>query len=334
MRHLRRIRAVVALAFLAPAVLMFLDFGRLLPARLAALVARLQLVPSIVALPALGAALAVGIVTAVTLVTGRVYCSTICPLGTVQDALVRLGDRGRRRGRYRFRFLPPRPWLHLAVAGAAAALALAGSMLALDLIEPYSAFGRILETALARWHGGARDFAVVVPQELIRKEQRTQRVFQMVMGGIAGISLLVGGIGIANILFASVVERTSEIGLRRAVGARQFDITAQFLFEAMVSGAAGGLIGTGPGVGNRACRPNRDTTVAHHTTSHQCRKLFDRSDHGRFPFFPERIRQEPRYLNSRNACPVQMVKKRGAQLSVTGCGEFSMILLRKIKYCL
>lgn len=144
MRHLRRIRAVVALAFLAPAVLMFLDFGRLLPARLAALVARLQLVPSIVALPALGAALAVGIVTAVTLVTGRVYCSTICPLGTVQDALVRLGDRGRRRGRYRFRFLPPRPWLHLAVAGAAAALALAGSMLALDLIEPYSAFGRIL----------------------------------------------------------------------------------------------------------------------------------------------------------------------------------------------
>jgi ferredoxin len=143
-RHLRRIRAVVALAFLAPAVLMFVDFGRLLPARLAGLVARLQIVPSIVALPALGAALAVGIVAAVTLITGRIYCSTVCPLGTVQDALVRIGDRGRRRGRYRFRFLRPRLALHLAVAAAAAGLALSGSMLALDLVEPYSAFGRIL----------------------------------------------------------------------------------------------------------------------------------------------------------------------------------------------
>jgi putative ABC transport system permease protein len=112
-----------------------------------------------------------------------------------------------------------------------------------------TAFGEVLESILARRHGGTRDFAVVVPEELIRKEQRTQRVFQMVMGGIAGISLLVGGIGIANILFANVVERTSEIGLRRAVGARRIDITTQFLFEAVVIGAVGGLVGIVLGVG-------------------------------------------------------------------------------------
>jgi putative ABC transport system permease protein len=105
------------------------------------------------------------------------------------------------------------------------------------------AMGRVVETALLRRHAGTRDFAVVVPSELIRKEQRTQRIFQMVMGGIAGISLLVGGIGIANILFASVVERTAEIGIRRAVGARRRDILAQFLFEAVAIGAAGGVAG-------------------------------------------------------------------------------------------
>ena len=145
MQQLKRIRAVVALAFLAPAALMFLDFGRLLPARAAALVARVQLVPALVALPALAAAVAVAAVAALTLLTGRVYCSTVCPLGTVQDALVRIGDGRRgRRGRYRFRFLRPRPGVHLAVAGTAGALALLGSMLALDLLEPYSSFGRIL----------------------------------------------------------------------------------------------------------------------------------------------------------------------------------------------
>lgn len=113
--------------------------------------------------------------------------------------------------------------------------------------EP-AAFGRVLESVLERRHGGTHDFAVIVPEELIRKEQRTQRVFQMVMGSIAGISLLVGGIGIANILFANVVERTPEIGLRRAVGARRVDITTQFLFEAVVIGAVGGIAGIVLGV--------------------------------------------------------------------------------------
>jgi putative ABC transport system permease protein len=107
----------------------------------------------------------------------------------------------------------------------------------------------LLTTALLRRHGGVHDFAVVVPAELIRREQRAQQVFQWVMGSLASVSLLVGGIGIANIMFASVLERTSEIGLRRAVGARRTDILTQFLFEAAAIAALGGLAGIILGLG-------------------------------------------------------------------------------------
>jgi putative ABC transport system permease protein len=103
--------------------------------------------------------------------------------------------------------------------------------------------GRIVAASLLRRHSGTRDFSVVIPHELIAKEQRTQRIFQLVMGSIAGISLLVGGIGIMNIMFASVVERTAEIGVRRAVGARRRDILAQFLFESGALGGCGGAVG-------------------------------------------------------------------------------------------
>lgn len=106
-----------------------------------------------------------------------------------------------------------------------------------------SSIGRIVAASLLRRHSGSRDFSVLIPHELIAKEQRTQRIFQLVMGSIAGISLLVGGIGIMNIMFASVVERTSEIGVRRAVGARRRDILAQFLFESGALGGAGGAVG-------------------------------------------------------------------------------------------
>lgn len=109
-------------------------------------------------------------------------------------------------------------------------------------------FAGVIDAALARRHHGVRDFEVVVPSDLIRKEQRTQRIFQIVMGSIAGISLLVGGIGIANILFASVVERTGEIGVRRAVGARRLDIETQFLSEAGAIGLVGGIAGIVVGV--------------------------------------------------------------------------------------
>lgn len=112
-----------------------------------------------------------------------------------------------------------------------------------------SAMGRVVAASLLRRHAGTQDFSVIVPLELIRKEQRTQRIFQLVMGSIAGISLLVGGIGIANIMFANVVERTSEIGVRRAVGARRRDIQAQFLFESGALGGGGGILGVVLGIG-------------------------------------------------------------------------------------
>ena len=93
---------------------------------------------------------------------------------------------------------------------------------------------------------------MVVPLELIRRRQATQRIFSLVMGAIAGISLLVGGIGIMNIMLATVTERTREIGIRRALGARRRDIVRQFLIETVVLSVVGGLTGI---VGGVACLP-------------------------------------------------------------------------------
>ena len=76
-------------------------------------------------------------------------------------------------------------------------------------------------TLLDRLHGGADDYEIVVPEALLEQSRQTQRLFNIVMGSIAGISLLVGGIGIMNIMLASVLERTREIGVRRAIGARR-----------------------------------------------------------------------------------------------------------------
>jgi putative ABC transport system permease protein len=92
-------------------------------------------------------------------------------------------------------------------------------------------------------HNAVEDFRIVVPEELLRQSQRTQRIFNIVMGAIAGISLLVGGIGIMNIMLATVLERTREIGVRRAIGATRKDIQGQFLIEAVLLSFAGGLIG-------------------------------------------------------------------------------------------
>jgi putative ABC transport system permease protein len=98
-------------------------------------------------------------------------------------------------------------------------------------------------------HRNAGDFSVVVPAELLAQQQRTQRVFDLVMVAIASISLLVGGIGIMNIMLASILERTREIGIRRAVGARQKDVVRQFLIEAVLISLMGGIIGIGFGFG-------------------------------------------------------------------------------------
>jgi len=101
----------------------------------------------------------------------------------------------------------------------------------------------LLGTVLRDLHGGETDFILVVPQELLEQSSRTRRIFNVVMGGIAGISLLVGGIGIMNIMLASVLERTREIGIRRAVGARPRDILNQFLAESVVISGLGGFLG-------------------------------------------------------------------------------------------
>ena len=97
-------------------------------------------------------------------------------------------------------------------------------------------------------HKNAGDYGLVVPAELLAEQRRTQRIFQMVMVAIASISLLVGGIGIMNIMLASVLERTREIGVRRAVGARQAEVVRQFLIEATIISGLGGLLGIIVGV--------------------------------------------------------------------------------------
>jgi putative ABC transport system permease protein len=103
--------------------------------------------------------------------------------------------------------------------------------------------GQVVRAILDASHHGAKDFNVVVPAELLAEQQRTERLFNAVMVAIASISLIVGGIGIMNIMLASVSERTREIGLRRAVGARQSDIVRQFVVEATTISFAGGSIG-------------------------------------------------------------------------------------------
>ncbi len=104
-----------------------------------------------------------------------------------------------------------------------------------------------IEALLNRFHT-KRDFELIVPLQLLRQAEETKRIFNIVLGSIAAISLLVGGIGIMNIMLATVTERTREIGVRRALGAKQKDITSQFLVEAMVLAIGGGLIGVALGV--------------------------------------------------------------------------------------
>jgi putative ABC transport system permease protein len=97
-------------------------------------------------------------------------------------------------------------------------------------------------------HREAGDFSIVSPAELLAEQRRTQRIFEMVMVAIASISLLVGGIGIMNIMLASVMERTREIGVRRAIGAKKRDVIRQFLIETTIISLAGGVAGVIVGV--------------------------------------------------------------------------------------
>jgi putative ABC transport system permease protein len=112
-----------------------------------------------------------------------------------------------------------------------------------------TATAAVVATLLDRLHGGANDVEIVVPEALLRHSKQTQQLFDLVMGLIAGISLLVGGIGIMNIMLASVLEQTREIGVRRAVGARRADIRFQFLVQAFSLAMLGGLAGVALGLG-------------------------------------------------------------------------------------
>jgi putative ABC transport system permease protein len=111
-------------------------------------------------------------------------------------------------------------------------------------VEPTAAG---IERMLERFHK-KKDYVVSVPLALLKQAEATKRTFNIVLGSIAGISLLVGGIGIMNIMLASVTERTREIGIRRAIGAKRRQIISQFIIETVVLSTIGGLIGLGIGV--------------------------------------------------------------------------------------
>jgi putative ABC transport system permease protein len=109
--------------------------------------------------------------------------------------------------------------------------------------EMLNPIAEIISRVLERRHYEVIDFQITIPELLLKQQQRTNQIFNFVLGAIAGISLLVGGIGIMNIMLASVMERIKEIGLRLALGAKKEDIIIQFLFEAVMISITGGLIG-------------------------------------------------------------------------------------------
>jgi putative ABC transport system permease protein len=106
----------------------------------------------------------------------------------------------------------------------------------------------VIQSVIDQFHP-RKDVVVTVPLDLLQKAEQTQRMFTLILGAIAGISLVVGGIGIMNIMLATVTERTREIGIRRALGAKQRDIATQFLVETVALTCGGGLLGVGLGIG-------------------------------------------------------------------------------------
>lgn len=114
--------------------------------------------------------------------------------------------------------------------------------------ESLSESAGIISRMLRRRHNDVADFEITIPEQLLKQQQKTKDVFNIVLSAIAGISLLVGGIGIMNIMLASVLERTREIGIRMALGAQKKDIVMQFLFEAVLISLTGGVMGVILGV--------------------------------------------------------------------------------------
>jgi putative ABC transport system permease protein len=116
-----------------------------------------------------------------------------------------------------------------------------------DTLENVEPTAEAVQAMLARFHP-TPDYRLSIPLSLLREAEATKRRFNIVLGSIAGISLLVGGIGIMNIMLATVTERTREIGIRRAIGARRAQIVQQFLVETVVLSGFGGLVGTAAGL--------------------------------------------------------------------------------------
>lgn len=107
---------------------------------------------------------------------------------------------------------------------------------------------RLITSILDRHHFNNKDYSIVIPYELLKQEEKERRIYNFLLGAIAAISLIVGGIGIMNIMLATVMERTREIGIRRAIGARKADIMSQFVTEAVAISITGGIIGVFLGV--------------------------------------------------------------------------------------
>ncbi|MDR2955989.1 MAG: ABC transporter permease [Prevotella sp.] len=107
---------------------------------------------------------------------------------------------------------------------------------------------KLIDEIIKRHHFNNNDYGIVIPYELLKQEEKEREIFNILLGAIAAISLLVGGIGIMNIMLATVMERTREIGIRRAIGAKKIDIMSQFVTEAVAISITGGIIGVLLGV--------------------------------------------------------------------------------------
>jgi putative ABC transport system permease protein len=121
-------------------------------------------------------------------------------------------------------------------------------IVSVDSIQSVPATAVALKSLVDQFHP-RQDVNITVPLELLQRAEQTQRLFTLILGVIAGISLVVGGIGIMNIMLATVTERTREIGIRRALGARKSDIAWQFLVETLLLAGCGGLVGIALGIG-------------------------------------------------------------------------------------